>query len=107
MSVMIFFLIHPKILTSKMSNSENSSERSDSSSEYNEWEAQVFQEDQQLDAIMCRLLINMPDTSRRRYSYREREQGEARLILPRKKIFISFSLFESHCPSFPLSLSLS
>ncbi|MFS7963681.1 hypothetical protein Hanom_Chr08g00741211 [Helianthus anomalus] len=63
-----------------MSNSENSS---DSSS--NEWEAQVFQEDQQLDAIMCRLIINLPDKSRRIYCDQEREQGEARLILPRKK----------------------
>ncbi|MFS7913223.1 hypothetical protein Hanom_Chr02g00139301 [Helianthus anomalus] len=77
---MICFVIHPEIFHSKMSSSENSSESSDSSSEYNEWEAQVFQEDLQLDAIMCRLLINMPGTSRRRYCDREREQGDARLM---------------------------
>ncbi|XP_076926252.1 uncharacterized protein LOC143589350 [Bidens hawaiensis] len=66
-----------------MSNSENSFESSDSSSlsECNEWEEQAFQVDLQfkLNVIMCELLINMSNTSRR-YCDRKREQGEARLI---------------------------
>nr|KAJ0193667.1 hypothetical protein LSAT_V11C800406810 [Lactuca sativa] len=55
--------------------------------EYDEWEAQVVQQNRQLDVIMSELLIGIPNMSvrdhpraRRRYCDREREQGEACLM---------------------------
>lgn len=65
-----------------MSSSENSNESSHSSnmSEYNELEEQFVQQDQELDFLMCELLLNVSGTSTRRYCDREREQGETRLM---------------------------
>ncbi|KAL7589308.1 hypothetical protein Lser_V15G37254 [Lactuca serriola] len=72
-----------------MSHNANSSDGSSSLNvnEYDEWEAQVVQQNRQLDVIMSELLIGIPNMSvrdhpraRRRYCDREREQGEARLM---------------------------
>ncbi|XP_042758223.1 uncharacterized protein LOC122194438 [Lactuca sativa] len=72
-----------------MSHNVNSSDGSSSSNvnEYDEWEAQIVQQNRQLDVIMSELLISILNMSvrdhpraRRRYCDRERKRGEARLM---------------------------
>ncbi|XP_076916287.1 uncharacterized protein LOC143575941 [Bidens hawaiensis] len=61
---------------------------SSNSNEFDEWEARVAEQNQQLDYIITEFIISMPNMiigyhpprSRRRYCDREREHGEERLM---------------------------